>query len=162
MKRLLRAGVIIGAAGVGYSLVVRGAIAPDLNVGRRTRTLGPIKRRVAAPPDVVFDVIADPYLRRTPRALGGELKVSERGSDMVLAEHYTKTSFGLTATTLETVRFERPNRVTFRLVRGPVPHVGETFELTPSGDETEFRYDGELATDLWAAGAWWGKQVASV
>jgi hypothetical protein len=27
------------------------------------------------------------------------------------------------------VRFERPERITFRLVRGPVPHVVETYEL---------------------------------
>jgi hypothetical protein len=33
------------------------------------------------------------------------------------------------ATTLETVRSERPATVYFRLVRGPVPHVLEQFEL---------------------------------
>ena len=32
----------------------------------------------------------------------------------------------------ETVRFERPHRVSFRLVKGPVPHVLERFELRPS------------------------------
>jgi hypothetical protein len=47
---------------------------------------------------------------------------------MVLAAHYTTTG-RLTTTTVETVRFQRPHLVTFRLLRGPVPHVLETFEL---------------------------------
>jgi hypothetical protein len=38
---------------------------------------------------------------------------------MVLAAHFTPVKCGVT-TTLETVRFERPNRIDFRLVRGPV------------------------------------------
>ena len=108
---------------------------------------------------MVFDVIAAPYLGRTPRALGAELKVLERGADMVLAEHYTKTSFGLTATTTETVRFERATKVTFHLVRGPVPYVHETFRLAACDEGTELHYEGELGTDLWAVGAWWGSQV---
>jgi hypothetical protein len=81
---------------------------------------------------------------------------------MVLAEHYTKTNFGLTATTTETVRFQHPTTVTFRLVRGPVPFVAETFALSAADNGTVFRYEGERATDLGALGAWWGTQVASV
>jgi len=154
--------MVLGSGAIGCALLVRGDVAPDLKLGRRARPLGPLTRLIAAPRDIVFDVIADPYLQRTARALSSELKVLERGGDMVLAEHYTKTSFGLTATTTETVHFERPSRVTFRLVRGPVPHVVETFELVPDGDRTELRYVGELGTDLWAVGAWWGDQVASV
>lgn len=108
--------------------MVRGALTLDLGVGRRIRPLGPISRAIAAPPDIVFDVIAGPYLGRTPRALRDELEVLERGSDMVLAAHFT-TVGRLTTTTVETVRFERPDRVTFRLVRGPVPYVEITTEL---------------------------------
>ena len=160
-RRSLAAGAIVVAASLVYALIVRGDIAPNLRIGRRTRNLGPIRLHVAASPEEVFDVIASPYLGRTPKALGAELKVLERGTDMVLAEHYTKTLFGLTSTTTETVRFERPTRITFQLVRGPVPHVGETFELVPSGEGTEFRYSGDMTTDLWAVGAGWGKMVAS-
>ena len=47
---------------------------------------------------------------------------------MVLAAHYTRSG-RLTTTTVETVRFERPERIWFRLLRGPVPHVLERFEL---------------------------------
>jgi hypothetical protein len=44
---------------------------------------------VAAPRETVFDLIAGPYLDRTPRALADKVRVLERGSDMVLAAHFT-------------------------------------------------------------------------
>jgi polyketide cyclase/dehydrase/lipid transport protein len=148
-----------GAAG-GYALVVRGALTLDLGIGRRTRPLGPMHLHIAAFPETVFDVIAAPYLGRTPRAMRDKLEVLERGSDMVLAAHFTPVTRRLTATTVETVRFERPARISFRLLRGPVPHLIETFELTEAADGTDFEYRGELGTDLWRAGVWWGDRVA--
>jgi hypothetical protein len=78
---------------------------------------------------------------------------------MVLAAHFKPVKCGV-STTVETVRFEHPNRIDFRLVRGPVPHVVESFLLGPNGDGTELRWEGELGTDLWAIGAWWGRRVA--
>jgi hypothetical protein len=57
---------------------------------------------IAAPPLVVFDVIAAPYLGRTPRTMAGKLKVIERGAEMALAEHYTPfTAGGSPPATLE-------------------------------------------------------------
>jgi hypothetical protein len=158
----MRIRVLAGAAGAGiglWALVVRGSLAPDLGVGRRYRRLGPITLRIAAPRELVFDVVSAPYLGRTPRALGRKLEVFERGEDTVLAAHHTR-AYGLTATTVETVRFERPERVHFRLVRGPVPHVLETFELRERDDQTELEYTGELGTDLWLLGRLWGAAVA--
>ena len=81
-------GLLAGAAGV-YGLVVRGAVTIDLGIGRRVRPRGPIERSIAAPPETVFDVIAAPYLGRTPRALQDKLRVGERSSDMALAAHLT-------------------------------------------------------------------------
>jgi hypothetical protein len=150
---------IAGLCGV-YVQVVRGALALDLGSGRRVRPLGPLQMQIAAPREVVFDVIAQPYLGKTPRALGDKLEVLERGSDLVLAAHFTDVGRGLTATTVETVRFERPERIAFRLVRGPVPHVLETFELRDLDGETDLEYRGELGTDLWALGQRWGSLVA--
>jgi hypothetical protein len=148
-----------GALGL-YSLVVRGALTLDLGVGRRRRPLGPQRVPIAAPRETVFDVIAGPY-RRTPRAMKDKLEVLERTDDMVLAAHHTPLSFRQRATTVETVRFEPPERIGFRLVRGPVPHVVETFEFLEADDGgTELVYTGELGTDLWALGAWWGGLVA--
>ena len=153
--------VVLGsglAAGV-YTAVVRGDLTLDLGVGRRVRALGPQQVRIGAPRDVVFDVIEGPYMR-TPRAMRAKLEVLERGADMVLAAHHTPVGFGMTATTVETVRFDRPGRIEFRLVRGPVPHVAETFELREEGEQTVLLYTGELGTDLWGLGGAWGALVA--
>jgi hypothetical protein len=60
-----------GAAGAGYCLAVTGKLAIDTGWGRRVRPLGPFSIEVAAPAVTVFDVIAAPYLGRTPRALAG-------------------------------------------------------------------------------------------
>jgi hypothetical protein len=142
-----------------YRLVASGALTLDVGVGRRVRPLGPVNWQIAAPREVVFDVIAGPYLGRTPRALADELQVWERGADMVLAAHFTPVRCGV-ATTVETVRFDRPERVDFRVVRGPVPHVDESFVLDSDGDSTRLTWAGELGTDFWALGAWWGDRVA--
>jgi len=147
------------AAGAGYALVVRGALTLDLGIGRRTRPLGPIKIVIEASPETVFDVIAAPYLGKTPRAMQSKLEVLERGSDMVLAAHFTRVG-RLTATTVETVKFERPGRIAFRVARGPVPHVTESYELRSKADGTELVYGGELGTDLWRFGEWWADRVA--
>lgn len=159
---MMRIRTLAGVTGLGvlvWALVVRGSLSPNLGVGRRYRPLGPLRLRIEASRDVVFDVIASPYLGRTPRALRSKLEVLERGGDLVLAAHYTH-AYGLTATTVETVRFERPDRVHFRLVRGPVPHVAEEFVLSESDGATELEYTGELGTDLWGLGSLWGAAVA--
>ncbi len=150
-----------GIAGLAYYLTVTGRVTLDTGWGRRVRPLGPFTAEVAAPPAVVFDVIAAPYLGRTPRAMAGKLRVVERRGDMVLAEHYTPVHGGrLTAATLETVTFDRPHRIGFRLVRGPVPHVAEEFRLTGQGAATIIKYTGELGTDFGIAGQWWATRVA--
>ncbi len=159
-----RTELVLGAAAavaVGYRLVVQGQLTLDTGLGRRVRPLGPLTIAIAAPREIVFDVIAEPYLGRTPRALGAEIEVIERGTDMVLAAHRTPVGSGLVTTTVETVRFNRPVSVDFRLLRGPVPHVAEQFTLHEDDRNTRFEYTGELGTDFWAAGELWGRQVAS-
>jgi hypothetical protein len=150
-----------GAAGAAYCLAVTGKLTIDTGWGRRARPLGPFSIEVAAPAATVFDVIAAPYLGRTPRALAGKLRVIQRGGGMVLAEHYTPVHGGrLTAVTVETVTFERPRRIAFHLVRGPVPQVAEEFTLTERAASTALEYAGELGTDFGIAGQWWGARVA--
>jgi hypothetical protein len=148
-------GVALGL----YGLVVRGSLTVDLGVGRRVQPLGPRVWEIAAPREVVFDVISAPYLRRSPRALESKLRVLERGENMVLAEHFTAVGPVVT-TTVETVSFEPPERVRFRLVRGPVPYVVESFALREVEGRTELEYTGELGTDLWALGRRWGEVVS--
>jgi hypothetical protein len=108
---LVAALVVAGGRGV-YRLLASGSLTLDVGIGRRVRPLGPLTWRIAAPPEIVFDVIADPYLGRTPRALEGKLQVWERATDMVLAAHFTPVKCGAT-TAVET---RRPSRT--RLGRG--------------------------------------------
>ncbi|HET6873744.1 MAG TPA: SRPBCC family protein [Acidimicrobiales bacterium] len=150
----------LGAAALSYWLVVTGRATLDLGWGRRERALGPFAIEVAAPAETVFDVVAEPYLGRSTRALAEKLKVLERTPEMILAEHYTPAGAGMRAVTVETVVFERPHRVSFRLLRGPVPHVVEHFDLSEGDGVTTLTYSGELGTDFGAAGAWWGRVVA--
>jgi len=158
LRWVVAALVALGGLRV-YRLLSSGALTLDVGVGRRVRPLGPVSWNIAASRELVFDVIAGPYLGRTPRALADELQVWERGSDMVLAAHFTPVRCGV-ATTVETVRFERPERIDFRVVRGPVPHVAESFVLDVDGDGTRLTWAGELGTDFWALGARWGDRVA--
>jgi hypothetical protein len=140
-------------------MLVRGGLTLDVGVGRTVRPLGPLVVSIEAPRELVFDVISRPYLRRAPRALASKLRVVERGTDMVLAAHFTQVGPRV-ATTLETVRFAPPSHVHFRLVRGPVPEVVEQFELRELEGGTEIEYRGELGADFWALGRWWGDRVA--
>jgi hypothetical protein len=156
---LVSVAVISGLSEL-YMLVVRGALTLDVGIGRRVRSLGPIESQMEANPETVFDIVAAPYLGKTPHGLSDKLRVVERGSDMVLAEHFTSVGWGLQAVTVETVRFDRPGTISFRLVRGPVPHVIETFELQPKAGGTALVYTGEMAADFWALGAWWAEKVA--
>ncbi len=154
------AGAALGGLGLGlYALLVRGSLTIDVGIGRSVRRLGPIVWRIGAPRELVFEVISAPYLRRTPRALESKLRVLERSETMVLAEHFTPVGPVVT-TTLETVRFEPPERVHFRLVRGPVPYVSEQFLLRENGEGTTLEYSGELGTDLWGFGRLYGRVVA--
>jgi hypothetical protein len=158
------ASVGAGVAAAGYVGLITGACPLDIGIGRRGRPLGPQLVDMAAPREVVFDVIAEPYLGRAPRALADKLRVLERGTDMVLAAHFTPLGgrLGLVAQTVETVRFTRPERVDFRLVRGPVPYVVEAFVLSEQagGASTRLAYSGEIGADLWGVGQRWCELVA--
>lgn len=161
------AGATAAATGVtvgGYLGLVTAAVPVDLGLGRRRRPLGPHAVDIAAPRARVFDLLAAPYLGRQTRAIAEKVQVLERGSDMVLAAHRTPLRGRLAAVTVETVRFSPPERIDFRLVRGPVPEVVEQFLLTEhpdaDGTATRLEYRGRLGTDLWAAGACWGRLVA--
>ncbi|WP_228389453.1 SRPBCC family protein [Cumulibacter manganitolerans] len=115
---------------------------------------------IAAPRDVVYAMTVAPYAERRPRAMAEKVHILERSERMVLAAHYTAVGNRLTAVTVETVRFDPPASVRFRLVRGPVPVVTETFDLESCGRGTRLTYTGELGTDLGRLGELWGDVVA--
>lgn len=164
MNRLLVASAgaagLAGAAGVAYVGLVTGRLTVDLGVGRRVRPLGPMVVDIAAPREIVFAAAAAPYAERAPRALREKVRVLERGEGMVLAAHYTPVGRRLTAVTVESVTLDPPARMGFRLLRGPVPHVIETFDFEATPDGTRLTYTGELGTDLGPAGQHWGNLVA--
>ena len=161
MLRLL-AGCALGAAAARklYGAGIDGSLTLDIGVGRRVRRLGPATWDFAAPRELVFDLIAMPYGDRPPRALREKVEVWERGTDMVLAAHRTRVG-PRTVTTVETVRLERPGRFDFRLLRGPVPYLAESFVLEEDAGATRLTWSGELGTDFGALGAWWADRVAA-
>jgi len=163
VNRVLAAASAAGLAGAAvgaYVGLVTGRLTVDLGVGRRVRPLGPLVVDISAPREAVFAAAAAPYAERAPRALREKVQVLERGEGMVLAAHHTPVGQRLTAVTVETVTMEPPVRMGFRLLRGPVPHVVETFDFAPTPDGTRLTYRGELGTDLGPAGQLWGNLVA--
>jgi hypothetical protein len=159
MRRLiLGVGLVFGGKRF-YRFYASGAVTIDSGIGRRVRELGPVTWEIAADRETVFEVIASPYLGKTPRSMSDHLHVWERGTDMVLAAHYTTVKCGVTST-VEAVHFERPERINFRVVRGPVPHVRESFVLRATDGGSALTWEGELGTDFGALGAVWGNVVA--
>ena len=154
------AGTLASAATAlaGMFLVSRGRIHLDLGWGRSLHPLGPITVQINAPRDLVYEQISGPYLGQTPAALRTKLKVLEKGSNLVVAEHRTKLPL-MDAVTVEAVQFDPPARIGFRLLRGPVPHVLEEFLLEEIGSETALSYRGELGADLWLFGRIYGGSV---
>jgi hypothetical protein len=88
-----------------------------------------------------------------------KVTILERSEEMVLAAHRTPVGGGLVAVTVETVTFEPSVRISFRLVRGPVPHVTETFDFDETDHGTRLTYTGDMGTDLGALGERWGDLV---
>lgn len=137
---------------VGFLLLAMGKISMDLGWGRSFHELGPMTWEIAAPRDMVMEMISAPYLGRTPRDSG--IEVLDRDERMVVAAHHTKVHF-YTARTVEIVSFDPPELVAFRHLHGPVPHAEESFELResgPGGTTTELRYAGELGIDFFIIG----------
>lgn len=151
------ATVAAGGAAV-FFLASRGLLALDLGIGRSVHPLGPITVRIRAPRDLVFEIVAAPYLGTLPASMEGKIEILERHGDLVVALHRTPLPLS-DAITVESVAFERPERVTFKLLRGPVPHVSEEFLLEERDGETEFTYTGELGADLWAFGRLYGGRI---
>lgn len=162
-RRLLTGTAIVGAIGTaagGYLGLVTGRLTLDLDIGRRTRPLGPIVVNIAADPEAVYAAAAAPYAERRTRAMADKVAILERAPGMVLAAHRTPLGKRLTAVTVETVLLEPPNRISFRLVRGPVPLVTEVFDIQPTPEGTCVNYTGFLSTDLGRLGELWGDLVA--
>jgi hypothetical protein len=159
---VVAAGVVVLVAVLGliYLGTVTGALVLDTGWERRLRPLGPLTVEITARRAAVYALLAQPYLGRATRALGDKVQVLERGTDMVLAAHRTPIRGAVIAVTVETVTFMPNEHIGFRLLRGPVPHVVETFTLTDIEAGCRLDYEGELGTDFGVLGSWWGRLVA--
>jgi uncharacterized protein YndB with AHSA1/START domain len=148
---LVLGGTLVGGVISLISWMARGRLTLDAGLGRSLHRLGPLTVEIAAPPELVFEHLSAPYLGRAPRDVAATLEVIERGSDMVVARHFSKVAF-YTSETVESVRFEPPRRISFRHLRGPVPHAVEAFDLVDHDEGTQLVYTGELGIDFWALG----------
>ncbi|MGA8217744.1 MAG: SRPBCC family protein [Solirubrobacterales bacterium] len=141
--------LMLGGMAAGFLLLAMGRLNLDLGWGRSFHELGPIEVRIAAPRDLVFEMISEPYLRHNPKDSG--IDVQAQGEDLVVAAHHTKVHF-YTAITIEAVKFEPPDHVGFRHIRGPVPYGVEEFALEEADGVTELRYSGEVGIDYFFLG----------
>lgn len=131
-----------------------GELTLDTGLGRRIRPLGPLTFAIAVPLETVFNVIAAPYLGRTPRTMAEEIEVLERGSDMVLAAHRTPVGWGMVATHDR----DRPASTVPRRLRSgscgarcPMWWSG-SYSTTMAAQHGSTL--GELGPDSWQLGRW--------
>lgn len=141
--------LLIASMAGAFLLLAMGRLHLNLGWGRSLHRLGPITIRIAAPLELVFEIISSPYLGRTPRGAG--IEVLAKSDALVVAAHHTKVHF-YTARTVEAIKFEPPTRVGFLHLTGPVPYAVEEFALEGVDGATELRYRGEVAVDFFVLG----------
>jgi hypothetical protein len=144
----LTALILISTAALFLALAM-GRLQLDLGFGRSFHKLGPMTITIRAPRELVFEIIAAPYLGRS--SAGTAIEVLARSKDLVVARHKTRVHF-YTAQTTELVDFTPPTRVGFRHLSGPVPHALEEFVLEEIDDAAELRYRGEIGIDFFILG----------
>ena len=144
---VLAALLLALSAGLFLALAM-GRAHLDLGLGRSTHQLGPITATIRAPRELVFEMIAAPYLGRA--SVEG-IEVLAHSEHLAVARHHTRVHF-YTAQTTEVVDLTPPTRVGFRQLSGPVPHALEQFVLEEADGGTELRYSGELGIDFYILG----------
>lgn len=137
--------VLVGGA---FLALATGRLHLDLGWGRSLHRLGPLRTRIDAPRELVYEILSAPYLGR---ARNESIEVLARDDSLVVASHLTRIHF-YEARTVEAINLEPPARMGFRHLTGPVPHAVEQFRLEPQGDMTELHYDGELGIDFFVLG----------
>jgi hypothetical protein len=142
------AGLLLTLSAGLFLALAMGRLHLDLGVGRSLQQLGPITATIRAPRELVFEIIAAPYIGRSS-APG--IEVLARSKGLVVARHQTRVHF-YTSQTTEAIDFTPPVRVGFRHLSGPVPHALEEFTLAGTDVGTELRYSGELGIDFFILG----------
>jgi hypothetical protein len=143
------AALIATSSAALFLALAMGRLHADLGFGRSLHQLGPITATIRAPRELVFEIIAAPYLGRNSAV--SEIEVLARSENLVVARHHTRVHF-YTAQTTEAVDFTPPTRVGFRHLTGPVPLALEEFILEKTELGTKLRYSGEIGIDFFALG----------
>jgi uncharacterized protein YndB with AHSA1/START domain len=143
------AALLIAFCVGSFLLLAMGRLHLDLGLGRSIHSLGPIELEIAAPRELVFEVISAPYAGRASG--GAEIEVLAQREGIAVAAHFTRVHF-YTARTVEVVELDPPARIGFTHLTGPVPHAVEQFELDEMDGRTELRYGGEIGIDFFLLG----------
>jgi hypothetical protein len=136
----------------GFLAMALGRMHLDLGWGRSIHPLGPLRIRIEAPRELVYEILSAPYLGRSR---SDSIELLARGESVVVAAHLTKVHF-YEARTVEAIELEPPGRMGFRHLTGPVPYAVEEFRLEADGEATELHYGGELGIDYF----WLGRIAA--
>jgi carbon monoxide dehydrogenase subunit G len=100
--------------------------------------------RVARPPEVVFDFLADPTNLPRWDGTGATVEVLTDGPPRV-GTQIRQRGKALRLVGVEQVSeltvFERPHRLASKGVEGPVLPISGSYELTPDGDGTRVRFE---------------------
>lgn len=104
--------------------------------------------RIAAPPEQVFDVVAD--VERYPEFLG-DVRAVRRTGDLI---EMTVQGGPLELRFTNRARFDRPSAITLDLVSGPFKtmHARWTFEPAEGGTRVTYLADFDLALKVPGAG----------
>jgi hypothetical protein len=143
------AALLIAFCVGSFLLLAMGRLHLDLGWGRSIHELGPIEFQIAAPRELVFEVLSAPYVGRASG--GSAIEVLARGEGIAVAAHFTRVHF-YTARTVEVVELDPPARIGFRHLTGPVPYAVEQFELDEVDGHTKLRYGGEIGIDFFLLG----------
>jgi hypothetical protein len=93
---------------------------------------------INAAPALVFQLVA--AVGQGPDA--AHARVLERPSAERAIVEFTTKVLGREVRTLEEVGFHAPDRITYRLIKGPLPAVDEEFAVQARGEGSLLRYHG--------------------
>jgi hypothetical protein len=139
-------------AGVLIVGIARGRITMELGWGRSGVALRDRRVRIAAPPEVVLDLLRRAARGYVPGITKRErTEVIEAEGDLIVNESLNDSRFGMVRAR-EAVRFHPDGRVTYRHLAGPLPGTEEAFEVRPADGGTALTYRGRIPVDFWGLG----------
>ena len=115
--------------------------------------LKPIDVEVAAPREMVFQILSAIGNGQIPGSQGDSARVLSRDGNTIIAEFHTRAG-RRTFVTEEEVTLYPPERITFRHLKGPLSYVWEEITLEARGAATVLRHRGEFSVNNWPVLGW--------